>query len=640
MSYSPREYVAEARAADALRRADGDALRRLLEELRGAAPPAPSPEAGRSSTAELRALLQAGAGLPWQPAEGARGGYLVTRPEDGDTPVVRPAFAEALAASLAGRELRRLFPDLWAIDLAVWEALDDAPSRIAALWLESPGRRLLQDLRVLPALPSTAPLGATCRSIDRIERAAGVEDAPAPSDRSAFQGWARARPAAWRALHLSTPGWPMALWAPASDDVPGALEALFLAEEGSPASACGAALGWLLHRLRDRPIYEIGDIARDLRDDLPARLAEAFDAQTRTAARAPAALEQVTLQHAARLTPKDNVPGRVFRAWCVARWIAACTWRSPFFGGDEPTLVARLQALLPRVLPDSRDALDPVGLGEDGLDVREVALVSGALSFPARAGGVVVVPPSPLARKLREIAARADLRPAETQAEDQLSRGQNELGWTAPHVAPPLAARFWLTDRQIRWLASIPVGAQIQAIELAARHPERFGWMGLALMEEGAALAPAARTIALEAWRAQRFATVSKVHERCAFGIGLCDGLDTASVRDLFDLCSKAEGTWPAFLLDAAAKSTSSPATWEQAIRRLLDLAEQKDKADTLRLNAALFVAWRTTGRKGVPQDISDRLTALSGQPPFVRHAGLARELRRRGVTRCKKGVV
>ncbi len=517
---------------------------------------------------------------------------------------------------------------------SVWDALGRDPREVAALWLESPGRRLLQELRTLRAMPG-ARRGATDLSLVRIHRAAGVEDSPSPSDMARFKPWSATPPATWRAVHLTAPGASISLWSPASGDTAGAVHALDLGDEGSPASVRGAALAWLLARAREAPQYEVGGITRDLRDELPARLADALAAEERTPARAPAELEEVALAHATRIQEGDRAPGCVFRTWAVAHWLAGCVWRSPFFGGDEPTLVARLRALLPSALAEPTDALDPRWFRADGLRVSEVALVGGALAHPARIAGVASVPPSPLVRTLRRIAERPILRPAEVGAEELLAQGKNELGWSAPHVAPPLAARFWLTERQIAWLAAAPVETQQHVIDLLARHPARFGWACFAVMEEGAELAPSAKQAAAALWPRLRDAAQPKAHERCAFGVGVLAALDDAEAESVIELAMSAEGTWPPFLLDILAKGAEKGArsgVWSKSIHKLLGLAEDRRNTDTVRLNAALFVAWRTSSKMGAPAGVLDRLAGLSTEPPFLRHSGLQRELRRRGL--------
>jgi hypothetical protein len=460
-----------------------DALPAALAE-----PPEAEPEAGRRSSAELVALARAGTGAPQGcPAGALRAGYLVDGSSGRGSTRVLAAFAEALAAGTTGDALRARFPDLWAVDLAVWEALDAPPKELARMWLESPGRRLLQDLRALRKLPSEDRVGATLGTLARIHQAAGVDGAPTPADVAAFAQWKRKRPAVWLELHLTAPGRAMLSWAPRDESPVSALQALELVEEASPLSLRGAALGWSLRRMNEKPRYEVGGISRDLRDELPARLAGALEGKRASSARAPADLEEISLAHAVRINAGDTGPGGVFRTWGVARWLASCLWRSPFFGGDEPTLVERLRALVPSTgVVHRADALDAIWFERArGLDIEEVALVGGALALEARGSHGLVIPPSPLVRALKKIAGRGELRADEEKAEDLLARGANEMGWPAVHVAPPLAARWWLTERQVRWLGEVPEAAQLQTLSLLSTAPARFGWSCFAVMEEG-----------------------------------------------------------------------------------------------------------------------------------------------------------
>ncbi len=625
----PQELV----AAVALRKADVSALDQLSQDLanRATAHPPAEPEAGRRSFGELLTLLRAGRDKTGGAATlGARGGYVVEGAPERGTAQVRPAFAESLAAATPGNALRSAFADIWAIDLDVWRALEQPCEEIAALWLSSPGRRLLQELRILRAMPGS-PRGATELSTERIHRAAGVWGAPLVSDQAKFAAWAAAQPASWRTFHLCIPGLAATHWS--TSDVAGALHALDLAEEGVPASIRGAALGWLLRRANENPHYETRGISRDLRDELAARLQDAVTLDGASAARAPAQLEELTLSHASQIQAGDTEPGNVFRCWAVAHWLAACLWRSPFFGGDEPTLVARLRAL-PAEPVAPRDALDPALFSQDGLSVSEVAFVGGALAHTARKGGVAVVPPSPLVGEMRLIAERNTLRPGEERAEDLLFEGKNELGWIAPHVAPPLVARLWLTERQIPWLARASSETQMHMLHLLSTHPKRFGWCCFAFMEEGPGLTLQTKESACEAWKSLWLNEELDAYERCAFGVGILEGLDDSGANDVLNLAVAAEGTWSPFLLDILAKRADSfgrDELWRKAVHLLLNLAENRGASETLRLNGALFAAWRLSSKSNIQAELA-RLGDLSRVPPFSRHPGLQRELRRRGL--------
>ncbi len=322
----------------------------------------------------------------------------------------------------------------------------------------------------------------------------------------------------------------------------------------------------------------------------------------------------------------------------MARWLVACLWRSPFFGGDEPALAERLRALLgPTPVVMRADPLDPGRFGRDrGLDASEVALVGGALAQPARTESGIALPPVPLVRAMRRLALRGSLRPGELEAEVQLAAGAgNDLDWAAPHVAPPIAARWWLTERQLHWLGEASQEVQLHSLSLLAARPHRFGWLCFAMMEEGASLTPEALSRALRLWRGWRSGDASpEPHEQCALGIGILQQLEDADAEVLLDVASRSEGTWPPFLLDAVAKEAEKAgraALWRESIVRLLDLAASTDASNESRLNAALFAAWRTSSRKLRADDLVSRLSSLAKEPPFSRHLGLQRELRRRG---------
>jgi hypothetical protein len=559
-----------------------------------------------------------------------------------------PAFAERLGT----RDLESVFPDLWAVDLALWERIGAQadPDALAIAWLESPGRRLVQDISLLrrlhdPARPTR--LGAADLSLERIYAAAGVADAPA--DSSAYDAFFAAHPVPWRELHTAVPGRAIDGWQPRErEDERPILRAIDLLEHGSPPGLRGAALAWLLGRAVEAPIFEVNGIRRDLRDDLPIRIATSLATWFADDGRAVISreLEALTLQHAACITATDTRPGAAFRTWGVARWLGRCLRRSPWFGEDEEILVAHLRALLPApaVIAEGTDPLHPArfNFATDALDPAEMAFLAGVLSHYAGDERPMLLPtPLPIVHALRRIAERPILE-AEERAERTHATHASELGWPAPHVAPPLAARWLMTRRRIGWIREMPEKAQqaqLDTIERLAREPARYAWVTEALFHEGDALTPSASHRAIEVFRTFfQGATSAPLPERqlATMAAGLLRGLEDDEIRRVADLAMVDEPGWKPFVLDAlamAAERNERHAILVHVLERLLDLVENTASDDRDRLNAALFALRRLSSMR-LPERAAmlERLARAAVNPPFSAHLGLRRELRRLGL--------
>jgi len=565
----------------------------------------------------------------------------------GEPGQIEPSFAHALAVDLPVARRSEWFDHLWGVDLGVWRGLKTlAAKELARLWLTSPGRRLVQDLEFLRVLHVGRRDGATDVSPERVAAASGadVEFADAPPG--------------WLDLHTAVPGATMRRWAP-KDSACAVAVAFHRLESGSPYSLRGAALGWLLGRAIDAPVYAIGEVRSDLREDLPARLALAFSARDRPAAeviessreRFSAQVEEVLLQHAALVVRRDPAGDRVRRAWHIARWIHGCVIRSPFYRGDDERLHADLLALLPPgvAAPGSKDPLDPARFGVDRLRVDDVALVAGAWAHYGRPGEHFP-PPPPLTSALRRLAARAT-NPAERDAEaafrggrsnqlgrdaEAASRGgrSNQLEWDAQYFAPPWLARWLLTQWRVRWLADATPEARTECLA-ALRDDRDLEWLAHVWQAEGATLPAAARGEALAAWRALRDAARTKPpHALASMALGLLDLLDAEERAKTLATVSDAQVDWRPFLLDAWAKSAldlGDPDLASAARGGLLTLAGDARVAADVRRNAALMLVRRAVGAPADDERLRG-LAALAAHPPLSDHPGLLRELRRLGV--------
>lgn len=651
----------EARALEALRTGSEDwrAIEDGLEQAEGREDllpgPAPiDPSEGRRSSVELRSLLKALQGVRVAPPGRTRAGYaLRSRPGmgvGGEQTEVIPAFAAALGEC----DLRAAFADLWSVDAALWDRLEsDAAHELARLWLESPGRRLVQDIKVLAMAPRAEPLGATDLSLERLYAAAGVDGQPAES--AALIAWLRGMPphrTRWRERTAALPGWCLQAWEPRDASV---TRAMYLLEQGQPVGLRGAALAWLLDRAVRKPFYEADGLRRDLREDLPARLAMALPLWLGEDASAAVAreVEALALQHAARLTAGVARAEATLRGWGLARWILSCLRRSPFYGGDEEMTAAHLRALLPETSSPPRedaDALDPARFEADGdgLDPAEIALLGGLWAHYRQGGvdepGKVLLPtPLPLVHALQRIARRA-VRAGEEAAEDALAAGRNALGWSGRHVAPPIMARWLMTELRIAWVEQAGEAAQLDAIERLARTPPRYEWTAWAILREGQKLGPAARVRAVEVLRESLGGQeVLSGQAIGAMAAGLLGALSEEEARAAAERAATAEEAWRPFVLEAivaaAEELPHGASVWSYAIGKLVDVAADTRLERKTRLNAALFALRQASGSRMPGREVAlDRLAQVASGPPVSELAGLRRELRRLGVSAAAGG--
>lgn len=652
----------EARALEALSSGSEDALKAIEADLalddQGnvllPTPPPIDPSEGRRSLVELRFLLRTVRGTPEAVPGRTRAGYTLRsrtgKGTEGDQTEVLPAFA----AALGGHALRTSFSDLWSVDAALWDRLESGDAwELARLWLESPGRRLVQDIKVLATAPRPKPLGATDLSLERLYAAAGVDRQPA--ENAALIAWLKATPphrARWRERSAALPGWCLHAWEPRDGSV---TRAMYLLEQGQPVGLRGAALAWLLDRAARAPFYEADGLRRDLREDLSARLATALPLWLGDDVNAAVAreVEALALQHAARLTAGAPRPEAALRGWGLARWILSCLRRSPFYGGDEEVTAAHLRALLPATplpLPDDADALDPARFDGDGdgLDPAEIALLGGLLAHYRQGGweepGKVLLPtPLPLVHALQRM-ARRPVRAAEEEAEAALAAGRNALGWPAAHVAPPITARWLMTELRIAWIEQAGEEAQLDAIERLAREPGRYEWTAWAILREGEKLSPTARARAVAVLRGFLRGQAGLSGQAAgAMAAGLLRELSEEEARAAAERASTAEEAWRPFVLDALAGAAEGlprgAPVWSDSIARLMDLATDTRLDTKTRLNAALFALRRASGsRMPEREEALERLAQVAGGPPFSEHAGLRRELRRLGVSAAAGG--
>jgi len=501
---------------------------RPFEEL-----PSLDPDSARRSGVELRLLISALRQEPYAMEPGGakplvRAGYFIEGERGSQEARVRPAFAEALAAGRSLPELLSEFSDLWAVDFDLWQQLSSGAANhrtLALRWLSSPGRRLVQELTVLKQLAGERRIGACDFSPQRLQSASG----PIPSI-TPMPSWN----GPWRALHAAIPGTALDTWQPEGGSVRAVLQILE-GRRGDPLFLRGAALAWVLNRAAAQPYYELDGLQRDLREDLLLAFVAGFpspaDESRYVQHRASARLETACLLHSARLLGNDRSEMATAQCWSLARWVQSCTFRSPFVGGDEESLAARLRALLPSAasdIPSRNDVLDPSLFSDEGkgLDIAELALVAGAALHywpeAPQTHAKLLPTPLPLVHALRRVADRR-LNPGEFEAEALLARFQspssekesaeggkaqpaepvrNALGWEARHVAPPLVARWLLSHHRISWMAKVSPEVQRECLDLFRQQPVRHDWLALAVFSEGRELELDARDRVARTWRA------------------------------------------------------------------------------------------------------------------------------------------
>jgi hypothetical protein len=580
-----------------------------------------------------------------------RAGYHIEGERGTSEAHVRPAFAQALAAQAPVSSLIQDFSDLWAVDFGLWRQL---LSRVRSLkelaldWLSSPGRRLVQDLSVLGRLPVEHLLGASDFSRQRVSDAAG----PLPPEKLHLTRGIEP----WFELHAAVPGGRLFNWWPANQEVSSVL-GILEGRRGDPVFLRGAALAWLLDRAANHPVYELDGLRRDLREDLPLSFISGFpdarDEARHSQLRAAVRLETVCLQHAARLTAYEGEQATE-RCWSVARWLQSCTFRSPFVGGDEESLTARLRALLPSrdsLLPSHEDVLDPglLGDGGAGIDLAELALVAAAAQhyWPESSHPKLLPTPLPLVNALRRVAGRT-LNAGEEKAEARLERAQsselsqalNALKWEARHLAPPLVARWLMSHHRIAWLMHASPEARHESLRLFAQAPARYEWVAFAVYNEGQELDAATRAEAADCWRRASQATGGSegLHRALALmAAGVLDQLQAEEAQRAVLQAQRTSPDWRHRTLEALAEvaekqNLSMP--WTAALEGLLAMCEDESLDSQERLKAALLALRQATAtRRPERASTLQRLADVATHPPFNQNVALRRELRRLGLS-------
>ncbi|MBI4819042.1 MAG: hypothetical protein HY791_22410 [Deltaproteobacteria bacterium] len=565
------------------------------------APPI-DPSEGRSSAFGILCLLDSLRGQPLRSFATARAGYAFD-----EQALVLPAFATQIAAPDAA-----LFEDLWTVDAAVLRG--STPIDRALAWLESPGRRIIEDISVLAESPGKR-IGPTDWTLDRIYLAAGATD-PRPDA------------AGWRELHDAVPGGRYRRWTPAKD---AELRALQVFEHGEPVSLRGAALRWLIdHAGRDAERLVV------LRKAL-----EALDES------APDELGLRCLSHAVWLTAGDKAPGRVQRVWDVALWLERSLCLSPYYGQDRAALTARIASLQHRL-----------GLASTTTQTAEAGVLgtieeTGILAAVALCVDATAMHPTPLAlvERLRSITGVQTVH--QLALAPTAARCLEELEWPRTAEAtldavPAYAAAQLMTELKLDWLTKASPEVRSERFALLAQ-PDRRWWLARALYVERHGLTSADREILVTWWTEQASkadrgeATEKRLLATVASAI--TPALTDEQLRVALALALGSDGRWPAFILDAYAESAISSGRLEaaalslEALESVANGTTERKPTDEDKLNAGLFALRRLSAAPAMPGHAARlrRLVGLFEHPPFRQHVGLRRELLRLKLVRPRE---
>ncbi|MBI2374319.1 MAG: hypothetical protein HYV07_10030 [Deltaproteobacteria bacterium] len=640
--------------------ADPSSVRERIEDLlSGPAPSLSDPPQGAAATVsllELRALSACLAGVPRPddlPAGYDRGAYRVVGTDK--EAQVWPAFAIELSRR-PPPELRTMFPDLWAIDLEVWNALaTGSRPEVARLWLTSPGRRLALDLEALHQEHRRSAV--VDFSSDRLLRACGLRDFPAARAEQPTQEWLDAvhqwlerQPEAWRELHLTTPGPLLRLWRPATREgnVARALEIL---ERRDAPQLQSAALAWLLDVASNDPIYSLGTLRRDLRPDLPARLVEAMgDASGALGSsaenKASRQLSALILRHASCLMGADAAPGAALRCWGVAHWLGACLRLSPVHGGDRLGLAAQLGALR-HDRPPTPPTLQPLHPrmfrlpdeeADAGLEPEDVSWAAAAAVHYLNGEHPKLRPmPVPLVERLLALASRPMTR-FEVDLEQLPLGNADDLRWfsLSPNVAPPLVARRVLTEEHVEWMLKAGSAICLESLRLLERKPQAFSWLTVSFQREGRKLDADVQASALRVFRNIRVHGSFTDHDLVMFSVPFLTQLSEDERVDILARAASSEADWQPWLLgliNETAQREHLDSLWTKSLETMFGVVESPTTRPESRLNLALVIARRLSPVEAeVRRPWLNWLQKVLTLDPLPRHLGLRRELQRLGL--------
>lgn len=423
-----------------------------------------------------------------------------------------------------------------------------------------------------------------------------------------------------------------------------------------------AALSHLLDVAADQPRFEVEGVLRNLKDELPARIAQAFPTEPDDDELGAEAFETVLLAISARISHEDTRPGHVLRAWALSRWLGRCLKRSPFHGGDLERLTLQLRHLLRQVTPLDeqavsqlqREPLHPIHFlqtalePDEGISLRDLTFVGACLHHYRRGGKANrTLMPLPLVTRLQRLAQRP-LTPEESRWEAGLpSNAQAPLGelrWQAPHMAPPLVAAWLLTSEQVSWMHTVTPERLDAYLEQLQTQPTRFTWLCRAALNDAAQLSNAQRCRLHPAWQKivlghsespEGIATRLSPVFATMLGGAVLPQLTQDDQKVLLKQLSLTESRWHYGLYDALlgqAEALAQPELWERIFQQGLSQLTPPSSDATLQHTLATRLLTRASGsRLASRADALNALARACAKPPYLSSRLLWDELERLG---------
>lgn len=566
---------------------------------------------------------------PPPPPTDPRFGYGVL-PSSKANHVVVPSFAWCVAR-LKGDpaiDIAQEIPELSLADFELWSYLSSPtstrePRSLIRNWLASPARRLAWDLSTLERVGS-APSSAADLSNERVLAAVGAFDAvraPTGGDH-------------WPSLYESTP-WPAVYLDLNRDEL--VVRALRALDSPTRLWDRSRAIELLLARADTDPEYRVGDLRRDLREELPARIAAMMEIP---ADEVLIALEQELLRIAVTIRP-DDFDGRP--TFAIARWLGYVLRRSPLHRGDLAVLSARLHGIRrdsTALVPRERDtALHPrrlLAMLTDTASWRDFVIVVGsAAHYLVHSDQDQSLPlPVSLEKRLHKIAQGVSSE-AEREQESSLAARPETAVQPYSHAATTWIARATLHRARSVWLTAASEGTFAEILATLLASPPRYEWMIDAISLAGPWLPDGVRRRCAEAWR-NLTPTALPMHRAAQLGAVAVSHLTDEERQTLAQQCMNAPLEWRPFVLDAVvaiARQTSLPSVEARFIELLGGVAEDREAATEVRQRAlALWLRRLSTRVELRTAPTLDRLRALVQHPMVQNNSALRREFERLGV--------
>lgn len=504
-------------------------------------------------------------------------------------------------------------------------ASDDAES----FWARSPAK-LLHDHPYALAQLGEGDLSWLC-----VARSAGA----LPPQRS------EPMPLGWRALYAAGPGNRLRGAPPASDGVDSDFVTVTL---GVSAFVCAAALGRLLDLAASSPLYTAADgKQRDLRDALPVLVARVLNAHEHRdldleVRDASLATERALLGFVLRrITRTGATELDACAVWTIVRWLSVVLVGAPTSLGSMHTITGWIDGLDRDVLPAAHeDALAPMHFTatDEPVSLASFAWMEAIVGHHLRMRTLGREPWScpPMQRWLREEAARQST-PHERAMEQSLSEGHNACGWEAPHIAPPLVARWVLTRARVPWLDAASVEALDECVALLRETPRRCAWLCSAALHASKDLSMSARNALASVWRDAKTDDIP-AHLLATLAVSLVEVMEAGDLERLREQFRAALPSWMPFVLDAlldASVRSSRTDVGVLAENEMRSWIVREDAETSIRVNASVLLAQRARSLPWVDgAEFSKWFLTATAKAPLRDNLAVRREIQRIDVRR------